>query len=161
MGYSNASKSTQKPDKQQPLFGTERKILLLVITSIFSTALFTVFVFHHYLSSDLNYRILSRSDAIFSLLLSRIPAQSVTDINTPDDSHEILYKRVQTLLDGKPRPYATCTQQSVTPKAGPSMSLMVCRLTLKIFGKREISLRTKWHLWQTSVLTASPSLEQR
>jgi len=93
------NRTNSKP-VSKPLFGTERKILLLVITSIFSTALFTVFVFHHYLSSDLNYRILSRSDAIFSLLLSRIPAQSVTDINTPDDSHEILYKRVQTLLDG-------------------------------------------------------------
>lgn len=93
------NRTNSKP-VSKPLFGTERKILLLVITSIFSTALFTVFVFHHYLSSDLSYRILSRSDAIFSLLLSRIPPQSVTDINTSDDSHEILYKRVQTLLDG-------------------------------------------------------------
>lgn len=100
MLQSQYKKRTSSKPVSKPLFGTERKILLLVITSIFSTALFTVFVFHHYLSSDLNYRILSRSDAIFSLLLSRIPPQSVTDIDTPDDSHEILYKRVQTLLDG-------------------------------------------------------------
>lgn len=84
----------------KPLFGTERRILLLVITSIFSTALFTVFVFHHYLSSELNYRILSRSDAIFSLLLSRIPPQSITDIHTADDSNSALYQRVHTTLEG-------------------------------------------------------------
>ena len=60
---------------EKPISGTERKILLLVIGSTFFTALVTVFIFYRSLFFDLDDRLLSRSDAIFSMLLSRIPPQ--------------------------------------------------------------------------------------
>ena len=85
---------------EKPLMGTERKILLIVIASIFSTALFTVFIFYRFLVYDFNDRILNRSEAIFSLLLSRIPAQSVIELNNPEDANTEAYQKIHALLDG-------------------------------------------------------------
>ena len=84
---------------EKPLLGTERKILLIVIASIFSTALFTVFIFYRFLVYDFNDRLQDRSEAIFSLLLSRIPPQSVIGLNNPDDAATEAYQKVHILLD--------------------------------------------------------------
>ncbi|OXS27862.1 MAG: hypothetical protein BCS36_11055 [Desulfovibrio sp. MES5] len=85
---------------EKPIPGTERKILLLVIGSTFLTALVTVFIFYRSLFYDLDDRLLGRSDAIFSMLLSRIPPQSITHLNTPGDADSEIYKRTQIVLEG-------------------------------------------------------------
>lgn len=84
---------------EKPILGTERKILLLVIGSTFFTAMVTVFIFYRSLYYDFDDRLLSRSDAIFSMLLSRIPPQSITTLNGPDDADTDTYKRTHTFLD--------------------------------------------------------------
>lgn len=97
--------NTQTPNTdhiltEKPLLGTERKILLIIIASIFSTALFTVFIFSRYLVYDFTERLQKRSQAIFSLLLSRIPPQSVTELNKPEDADTEAYQNVRIQLDG-------------------------------------------------------------
>lgn len=84
---------------EKPIPGTERKILLLVIGSTFFTAMVTVFIFYRSLYYDLDDRLLSRSDAIFSMLLSRIPPQSITTLNGPGDAGTDTYKKTHTFLD--------------------------------------------------------------
>ena len=84
---------------EKPISGTERKILLLVIGSTFFTALVTVFIFYRSLFFDLDDRLLGRSDAIFSMLLSRIPPQSITNLNAPGDADTATYKRTHTFLE--------------------------------------------------------------
>lgn len=84
---------------EKPISGTERKILLLVIGSTFFTALVTVFIFYRSLFFDLDDRLLSRSDAIFSMLLSRIPPQSITQLNIPGDADSEIYKKTQIFLE--------------------------------------------------------------
>lgn len=97
--------SAQSPNIEQiltekPLAGTERKILFIIIASIFSTALFTVFIFSRYLIYDFNDRLENRSRAVFSFLLNRIPLQSITELNSLDDTKTQKYLKVRTLLDG-------------------------------------------------------------
>lgn len=81
-----------------PLSGTERKILVIVTIAILATAASIFWIFYHYVNNGVTRTVLERSDAIFSYVVHRVPAQSLPLLNAPEDSGQPLYKEVQDLL---------------------------------------------------------------
>lgn len=75
------------------------KILSLVIFSILITATLMIYIFNYYRNLDLRLITTIRSDAIFSLLLDRIPPKSLLDTSEEGQNISSLYDIVHKELD--------------------------------------------------------------
>ncbi len=81
-----------------PLSGAERRILLIVTVAILATAASIFWLFYHYVNNGVSRTALESSDAIFSYVVRRLPAESLLLLNRPEDNRQPLYREVQDLL---------------------------------------------------------------
>lgn len=93
------TESTNRNKFDKTFSRAELKLLSLVVISIIITAVLITSIFYYYRNLDLKLITTMRSDAIFSLLLDRIPPKSFTAIYDGKDADSHLYNTVQQELD--------------------------------------------------------------
>lgn len=77
----------------------ELKILVLVIIAIAITTAALISIFNYYRNMELRQITVMRTDSIFSLLLKRIPPESLININKSNITDSTLYSSVQNDLN--------------------------------------------------------------
>ena len=77
----------------------ELKILVLVIIAITITTAALISIFNYYRNMELKQITVMRTDSIFSLLLDRIPPESLININKSNITNSDLYSSVQSDLN--------------------------------------------------------------
>ena len=77
----------------------ELKILILVIVAIAITTASLISIFNYYRNMELKQITIMRTDSIFSLLLERIPPESLITISKNNSADSTLYNSVQTDLN--------------------------------------------------------------
>ena len=77
----------------------ELKILFLVIIAIFITTACLISIFNYYRNMELKQITIMRTDSIFSLLLERIPPESLINISKSNSADSTLYSSVQSDLN--------------------------------------------------------------
>ncbi|MFT3959014.1 MAG: hypothetical protein QM665_08015, partial [Desulfovibrio sp.] len=77
----------------------ELKILVLVIIAIAITTTALISIFNYYRNMELRHITVMRTDSIFSLLLERIPPESLINISNNNDRDSTLYSSVQNDLN--------------------------------------------------------------
>ena len=95
--YYDDSISRNKFDKT--FSRAELKILVLVVISIFITTISLITIFNYYRNMELKLITVMRTDSIFSLLLERIPPESLININKDNITDSSLYKLIQSDLN--------------------------------------------------------------
>ncbi|MBT9750191.1 GGDEF domain-containing protein [uncultured Desulfovibrio sp.] len=93
------TESTDRNKFDKTFSRAELKLLSLVVISIIITAALITSIFYYYRNLDLKLITTMRSDAIFSLLLDRIPPENFTAIYDDKDVDSHLYNKVQQELD--------------------------------------------------------------
>ena len=93
------TESTDRNKFDKTFSRAELKLLSLVVISIIITAALITSIFYYYRNLDLKLIITMRADAIFSLLLDRIPPENFTAIYDDKDVDSHLYNKVQQELD--------------------------------------------------------------
>ncbi|UIA99172.1 GGDEF domain-containing protein [Desulfovibrio desulfuricans] len=93
------TESTDRNKFDKTFSRAELKLLSLVVISIIITAVLITSIFYYYRNLDLKLITTMRSDAIFSLLLDRIPPENFTAIYDDKDVDSHLYNKVQQELD--------------------------------------------------------------
>lgn len=93
------TESTDRNKFDKTFSRAELKLLSLVVISIIITAALITSIFYYYRNLDLKLITTMRSDAIFSLLLDRIPLENFTAIYDDKDVDSHLYNKVQQELD--------------------------------------------------------------
>jgi len=93
------TESTDRNKFDKTFSRAELKLLSLVVISIIITAALITSIFYYYRNLDLKLITTMRSDAIFSLLLDRIPPENFTAIYDDKDEDSHLYNKVQQELD--------------------------------------------------------------
>lgn len=93
------TKSTDRNKFDKTFSRAELKLLSLVVISIIITAALITSIFYYYRNLDLKLITTMRSDAIFSLLLDRIPPENFSAIYDGKDMDSHLYNKVQQELD--------------------------------------------------------------
>ena len=93
------TESTDRNKFDKTFSPAELKLLSLVVISIIITAVLITSIFYYYRNLDLKLITTMRSDAIFSLLLDRIPPENFTAIYDDKDVDSHLYNKVQQELD--------------------------------------------------------------
>ena len=78
----------------------ELKFLVLVIVAIFITTISLISIVNYYRNMELKQITVMRTDSIFSLLLERIPPESLININNSNTTESSLYNMVQSDLNG-------------------------------------------------------------
>ena len=78
----------------------ELNFLILVIVAIFITTISLISIFNYYRNMELKLITVMRTDSIFSLLLERIPPESLININKSNITDSSLYNTVQSDLNG-------------------------------------------------------------
>ena len=73
----------------------ELKILVLVILAIAITTASLISIFNYYRNMELKQITIMRTDSIFSLLLKRIPPESLINISKSNIPDSALYSSVQ------------------------------------------------------------------
>ena len=79
--------------------GMGAKVQLAVTAAIVAASLCSAGVFYYNSTQELNKTLLARSGAIFSFLLTRVPPESMADINSPSDRNSLLYDSVHDELN--------------------------------------------------------------
>lgn len=77
----------------------ELKILVLVIIAIAITTAILISIFNYYRNMELRQITIMRTDSIFSLLLERIPPESLINISKSNSADSTLYSSVQSDLN--------------------------------------------------------------
>ena len=77
----------------------ELKFLILVVVAIFITTISLISIFNYYRNMELKQITVMRTDSIFSLLLERIPPESLININKSNITDSSLYNMVQSDLN--------------------------------------------------------------
>ena len=95
--YYSDSISRNKFDKT--FSRAELKFLIIVVIAIAITTASLISIFNYYRNTELKLITIMRTDSIFSLLLERIPPDSLTDINNDNYTDSLMYKSVQSDLD--------------------------------------------------------------